>query len=81
MSKLSKVIMIVGVLILLVGVVQVMSYSDARDRANSTGGFESLGVMLGWLMDSYQLLILNIFLTGVAVLASGYALHSQARPT
>lgn len=80
MSKLSKIIMVVGLVILLVGAYQTTTYMDAASRADSAGQFESIGILLGWMMNSYQLLILNIFLTGIAVLTSGYAIHRQGGP-
>lgn len=69
------------VVVLSVGVVIVSGYYDARDQAQQAsqqghfGRVEPLGVMIRWMNIAFQLLVLNLFVTGVALIAAGVELH------
>lgn len=84
MSRVPTVVMVLGVLVLLLGVVVIAGYSDAQKRANAAsesgnfGGLEAVGIWLGWLTNSYRLMILNLFVSGAAIVLAGYGLKSTA---
>jgi len=74
-------IIILGLITILVGIIIVIGYLDARAEAQAAqqsgpfGGLEAIGIMMKWMSDSFQLLIANVFISGIALITAGVALR------
>lgn len=80
MSYAAKGVMVLGIVVILIGGMIVVGYQDAQNRAERAsqegmlGGIEALGIYIRWMTNAFRLLILNLFVTGVALVTSGYGL-------
>lgn len=81
MGNTDTMVVILGVVVLIIGAIIVVGYYDARERAQEAGqqslfgSLEAIGIMIQWMSDSFSLLILNTFVTGLALITSGIGLR------
>lgn len=94
--KIGTIVVFCGIIVLFLGVIVLSSYfalgeqsERAAREAKAEGGmfsgiFEGLAkleVYILWMRDSFLLLIINLFVSGIALILTGYTLQKLEKQT